>query len=78
MTRSELRVQLGDAAVVTVHEAAKRLPITDSDAEQFLRERGLVRSLKGKEVVIWGDVLAALRGSSSSPISLPYEDPSVP
>jgi hypothetical protein len=77
-SRRDERIALGAAAVVTVREAVKRLPISDCDAEAFIRERQLVRSLRGREVVIWGDVLDALRGASSAPMLMPYIDPSVP
>lgn len=59
----ELRLQLGDAAVLPVTEAAKLLPIRTDDALSWLREEGLVRVLSGREVVIWGDVLIRLRHS---------------
>lgn len=77
-SRRDERIALGAAAVVTVHEAVKRLPIADRDAEAFIRERGLIRALQGREVVIWGDVLDALRGAAGAPVLMPYIDPSVP
>lgn len=60
--RRELRVLLGGAAILSVSEAAAWLPIGDHRARRWFREAGLIRRLDGKEVVIWSDVLAAVRG----------------
>lgn len=47
--------------VLRVSEAARALPIRTADALGWLRSRGLVHDLLGREVVIWADVLVALR-----------------
>ena len=56
--------------VLSVAQAAARLPVPDADAVGWLVERGLVRTLAGREVVIWGDVLAGLR-TGPAPEQLP-------
>lgn len=52
---------MGPAAVLPVAEAAALLPLGDTDARDWLTSRGLVLALRGREVVIWGDVLDAIR-----------------
>lgn len=47
-------------AVVSLSRAARALPMREGDALAVLRERGLVRDLVGRSVVIWGEVLDAL------------------
>lgn len=59
--RHRERLRLGVGAVLTVNEAAALLPIGDRDARAWLRDRGLVRSLTGRDVVRWIDVLDELR-----------------
>ena len=53
-------VALGRAAVFSVSRAAELLPIRDCEARAWLRDRGLIRDLVGRSVVVWGDVLDAL------------------
>lgn len=55
------RLRMGPGAVLTVNEAAALLPIADRDARAWLHHRGLVRSLAGRDVVLWIDVLDELR-----------------
>ena len=62
---SKDRLHLGGAAILTLSSAAKLLPVRDSEARAWLRARGLVRSLEGRDVVIWADVVRAL---SDAPI----------
>lgn len=59
--RRERRMALGDAAVLSLAQAAEALPLREADARTWLREQGLVRFLDGREVVIWADVLVCLR-----------------
>ena len=47
-------------AILSVSRAAQLLPIQDTRGRQWLRERGLVRDLDGRPVVLWRDVLEAL------------------
>jgi hypothetical protein len=61
-TRDESRLALGAAAVMTPRQAAELLPWGDSSALQWLQSRGLVHVVDGRRVVIWGDVLDAIRG----------------
>lgn len=60
--RSQARRQLGSAAVLSEAEAVALLPCRDSTAREWLRDRGLVRTTGLGKVVIWGEVLEALRG----------------
>lgn len=55
------RLALGPAALMSLSEAAKLIPMSDSEARAWLRDEGLVRDLRGRSVVIWGDVLDQLR-----------------
>lgn len=60
--RREARRQLGDAAVISEAEAFALLPCRDSTARAWLRSSGLViEHPQLGRVVIWGDVLAAIR-----------------
>ncbi len=50
-------------AVISVEEAARRLPWTDAEARSWLRDTDLVRRPDGKHaVVVWGDVVSRVRG----------------
>jgi len=64
MTTREARLALGAAAVVSVTEAARLLPGREADCRKWLRTEGLVRFVMGRPVVVWGDVLEALRLSN--------------
>lgn len=66
--RREARQRLGADAVVSVSEAAAWLPRRDSEARAWLERRGLVRDHPALgEVVIWGEVLAAIRADTAGP-----------
>ncbi|HYD02599.1 MAG TPA: hypothetical protein VEB22_15335 [Phycisphaerales bacterium] len=89
------RLALGAAAVLRPSRAAELLPWDSAEALRWLRTLGLVRRVvvpgesdaEGRtlEVVVWGDVLAALRGERQptapatagrrSRGSVPYADP---
>ena len=58
---SEVRRQLGSAAVVSPSVAASWLPWDDRDAMDWLKSQGLILRVRAKRVVIWGDVLDRLR-----------------
>lgn len=59
---ADLRVELGRDAVVSVAEAARRLPGRDADARRWLHAEGLVAELPtGQAVVVWGCVLEAVQ-----------------
>lgn len=70
MTRADRRLLLGDAAVLTVAQAAALLPVDDNDARRWLRNHGLIARMtlhdpetgiaRDVEVVVWGDVVDAL------------------
>ena len=61
MTARESRLQLGAAAVLSVTEAARLIPGRESEVRKWLRVEGLIRYLMGKPVVIWGEVIDALK-----------------
>lgn len=61
------RLALGSAAVVSVERASELLPIARGRARQWLHDRGLVVQLAGRPVVVWGDVLEALRAEHTRP-----------
>ncbi len=54
------RLTLGNAAILTVNTASQQLPVRNSEARKWLRSRGLVRNLDGREVVVWGEVVALI------------------
>ena len=60
--RRTQRAMLGIAAIVSVSQAAEWLPLGDSRARRWLRSAGLIRTLDGKAVVVWGEVVESLRG----------------
>ena len=63
----EDRLLLGEHAIISVEEAVRRLPMSDSDARTFLRDRNLIRCPNGKHtMVVWGDVVAAVQGFRES------------
>ena len=51
------RLQQGPGAVFAPSHAAGLLPGRDRDNLAWLRREGLVRSLDGRPVVVWGEVL---------------------
>lgn len=57
------RLLLGEAGVISVEEAVRRLPMADGDARAFLRDADLIRRPDGKHtMVVWGEVVALVRG----------------
>ena len=62
---SDPRLTLGTAAVLSVAEAAAWLPMEPDAAERWIRSAGIVRAMRfgGREVevVVWGDVVEAIR-----------------
>lgn len=63
-SRPAARLAMGGSAVLSLAQAVDLLPLNRADARQWLQSRGLVRTLAEHEVVIWGDVLDALRAGS--------------
>lgn len=61
--RSERRLSLGMGAVLTPQAAAELLPWRDRDARAWLHRAGIVREVDGHHVVIWADVVEALRAA---------------
>lgn len=52
---------LGPGDVLTVAEAARALRLGHRVASDWLRAKGLVVSVAGRDRVVWADVLSALR-----------------
>ncbi len=67
MTAKEARLRQGEAAVLSVTEAARLIPGREADVRKWLRAQGLVRYLMGKPVVIWGDILDTLKADEPKP-----------
>lgn len=65
--RHTQRLVLGAAAVLSEAAAVDLLPLARKEAREWLRELGLVRYLRGRRVVVWGDVLEALRTDADKP-----------
>ncbi len=66
------RRQLGGAAILSVAEAARLLPIREADAAMWLAANDLIRDLDGRRVVVWSDVVARLRGDEDQPAPPPH------
>lgn len=66
-TRPDHPVPLGPATILTLACAARLLQMRRVDAIDWLHARGLVVTCAGRERVIWGDVLAALRDEAVEP-----------
>ena len=56
------RLRLGGAAVLTVNEAIRMLPLRDDDARAWLEENDLIDSLRGRRVVVWKKVVDCIAG----------------
>ena len=61
LSLQQARLCLGAAAILSLSETARLLPMADGKAREWLRRNGLVRDLAGRSVVIWGDVIDELR-----------------
>lgn len=66
-SRPAARLAMGANAVLSLAQAVDLLPLDRVKARQWLKDRNLVRTLAEHEVVIWGDVLDALRAGSEVP-----------
>ena len=62
---------LGPGSVLPLADATDLLPGSPGDLHAWLQKQGLIVELLGSPVVIWGDVLAALRGPNQSPRTIP-------
>lgn len=60
-TLDSARLQLGAAAVLTPTRVCELLPLGETTVMGWLRARGLIRKVAGADVVLWGDVLEAIR-----------------
>lgn len=63
-SRPAARLAMGANAVLSLAQAVDLLPLDRIKARQWLKDRQIVRTLAEHEVVIWGDVLDALRAGS--------------
>jgi hypothetical protein len=72
------RRQLGEAAILSPTDAAALLPMRLADALALLREEGLIRCRRGRQVVIWGDVIRFFREPEPAANSLPPPTPVKP
>lgn len=73
--RYQARLAMGAAAVLSVRQAADLLPWDDASARRWLRAQGLVRTVDGREVVIWARVLDAIDAAGDE---RPVEPPPPP
>lgn len=55
-----LRLTVSPGAILPPSVAARLLPMGDAAALAWLKREQLVRSVDGRDVVVWADVLAAL------------------
>ncbi len=68
MTAAAPAPALTAATVLSVTDAARALPFRAVVARAWLRDRDLVRDVPGLgRVVVWGDVLEALRLATEAP-----------
>ena len=65
-SRANSRLRVSAASVLPARIAAELLPMNDAEASRWLRESGVVRDLKGRRVVVWGDVVEMIRGAPDS------------
>lgn len=71
---SGLRDRQGHAAVYSVTATARRLPMADAEARRWLSEHGLIYSILGRQMCVWGDVLDTIRGQGAPELSSPEID----
>lgn len=65
--RAAARRELGAAALMPIAEAVALLPLGDEEARGWLYAEGLVLTLRGREVVVWGDVVDRVRVTGAPP-----------
>ena len=61
------RLALGEAAVLPLPQVVALIPMADHLVRRWLRNHDLVHDLDGRKVVIWADVLSAIRGRPTKP-----------
>jgi len=68
MSKDE-RLKLGEASILKPTTAAELLPVRESAGMEWLRGKSLIRRVSGLgEVVIWGDVVKAIREEGDAPV----------
>jgi len=79
-SRKRERLALGEAAILSLQHAIELLPLRDGEARGWLEEKGLIRLLRGRPVVCWGEVLIALRAHEATrePERSPSPQPPLP
>ena len=65
--RARARRELGMGAVISLYQAAQLLPLPDEEAVELLRREGVVLRVRGREIVVWADVVEALRRVGQAP-----------
>ncbi len=61
--------------LLSVPQTVRRLGMRAGDARAWLAENQLVRRVAGRDRVIWGDVLDAIRRGFPSPVDQPVRVP---
>ena len=59
--------------LLSLSGAVQRMGMRKEDAQAWLRSRRLIRRVAGRQRVIWGDVLDAIRRDSPSPADDPMQ-----
>ena len=59
--------------LLSLSDAFLRLGMRRGDAQAWLQSRRLIRRVAGRQRVIWGDVLDAIRRDSPSPADDPMQ-----
>jgi hypothetical protein len=69
MSAADERLALGEAALLSPSQAARMIGGNEAETMEWLRSRGLVRTIPGlgRKVVIWGEVLEAIRQPEAAP-----------
>lgn len=60
MDPHQLRGLQGRAAVLTVARAVVLLPYRDSEARLLIERSGVVKTVAGRRILVWGQLLDAL------------------
>ncbi len=59
------RLQLGAAAVISPTKAAELLPMSEAAAMKWMHRSGLIRTVDGRHLVVWGDVVTAVQSQGA-------------
>ncbi len=65
MTRHDQRLLLGLGGVYTLQVASELIPgMHETEAREWLENEGLVRTVRGRKLVCWVDVIERIRGTA--------------